>query len=201
MKKSISILIFTIFSKLLSGQTNSTVAKMFYGLPLDSSRQTICNKLNSDKRFVATRKSDSNSFPYNYKPDYLGLCLDKGLTNSKADSIEIEFAHGVSMTEFKTNGKSNLRHDLILKTRYYFSSADTAKKEYYSLLKFIRTIGQDSSYTDIETNYTNTAISREYKAKGMSFVNRKPFYSVDILLCKVTINYFGVFLTYVREEK
>ena len=199
MKKDLLILLFFSFSIFTDGQTNKKVKEIFYNLPLDATRKEISVKLISDGRFRSTDKfSDSTLFFF--EPSYIGLCSDLGLVKSKPDSLEVELTWGYSYGPESKKQSDNLS-DLYFKSRYFYSSPDSAEKEYQNMLAIFRKITRDTTLVGIDTIFSESPIQSQFKAHGVEFIFHKPYYKVQVLYAKITKDYFGLFLEYTRKER
>ncbi len=198
LKKALILFTISVFCGNLNSQTNTLIKKLFFELPLDSSRECIYKTLKTDKRFISKNKNDN--IINLHKPSFIGNCIDNGLALSNSDSIEVELTYAFTYKINEEFKKLKSNNQLVIKIRYYYDSADTTKKEYDNLLKIVRTISKDSCITGVDTIYSSSNKINEFKAKGLLFKHVKPEYNVEILNVKVAQNYFGVFLTYTRKE-
>jgi hypothetical protein len=199
MKLTIFILLFSL-PVVLYGQTNATVKKIFYDLPLDASRETIKKKLLSDKRFVSNEHLPDTAFNI-YEDTFLGMCNTNGVVRKAPDSTEVELTFGFSFSPGKKKGRNKSSNDLLLKLRYYYSVKDSAECEYDHLLAVLRPLTNDTGFTRIDTIYSDSPVRSKFKARGMEFVFHNPYYKVTVLSANITEHYYGLFLEYTRKEK
>ena len=198
MTKNIFIFFTFLIFKSVLGQTSETVKHIFLDLPLDKPRADIHKTIKADKRFKSTDKDTSyfNSFMYTY----IGLTNDKGIIKSKPDSIEIELTYGVGSSHI--NGKKMKSYSsTYLKLRYFYSSLDSVEKEYQNILSVLRPILKDTSYTRIDTIFSDSPVRSQFKATGMTFKNKKTTYSVEVLNASIIENKYGLYLEYKKDEK
>ena len=101
MKKVLFILKFASFSIITFGQSPSVLRDLFDKLNLNAARKEISDRLITDKRFLQTGHIETDSLSPMYHGWYFGSCLDQGLAETKADSIEVNLNYGLIQTSRK----------------------------------------------------------------------------------------------------
>lgn len=198
LKKLIAATILFFKCVCVFSQTHSTVKHIFYDLPLDKPRSVIKKSIQADYRFKS--RDVDTSFTEKWMSTYIGSCSDNGLVKSKADSIEIELTFGSGMPVFEKGNKKYLNLTL-LNLRYHYSSYEKTECEYENVRKMLRPLFTDTSYTSIDTIYSDSPLRSQFKAKGMIFKNTKKKYSVTALVATEAKNHFALYIEYERMER
>ncbi len=191
-------LILSLLTIAAFAQTPPTIKHIFYDLPLDKSRADIKKAIISDTRFTSKEKSTDPSI-FNMST-YLGFSSDQGMVQSKADFVEMELTFGFCAEPTRRVGKLKYRNITLFKTRYFFSSRESAEKEYQHMLNLLRPILKDTSCTFVGNGYADSIPTDESNATGMYFHNKKPYFKILVLKADITKNYFGLFIEYEAEE-
>jgi hypothetical protein len=182
--KHLSLILFS-FTQLVTAQTEQKMRELFYGLPVDSSRKVICQRLKSDKRFKEKTFNPSTD-------SYLGLCNDMGLIKSKPDSILIRITYGQGVN----HEDNSLIKTTIIKSYYYFTSAETAQAEYSKLTAFLKPLAKDSTSDSFaDEDAAGEGIYYNFSQK-QSKINE-----IDVYIATCSSGNFGLFISYTRSDE
>ena len=121
-------------------------------------RTEIYNQLASDKRFVQKGYITSDSLSPFYKGFFQGLCLDRGLVKTKADSIQIDL-NSWKISHPGENGNFETTNKLLFTSTYYYSSSDSAEKEYKHIIDLL--VKQNSDTSRAQKRYSESPLTRE----------------------------------------
>lgn len=201
MKRIFVVLLVPLLPLLSMAQSAEIVKQVFLGLPLDASRKIILEQLRTEKRFHSTDTTTTGSIDI-FGEAYSGLCTDNGVVRLNPDSLEVDLTWGYSGVLSTTRKKNNdYTRDLILKLRYYYASAADAEAAYAGVVQLLRGSTRDTSTSGIDTVFSDSPVRSQLKTTGITFVYHHPDYTVDVQFARITKDYFGLFLEYVRKER
>jgi hypothetical protein len=161
----------------LTGQIHPVVKQLFYGLPLEKSRKDIREAILNDKRFVSTDSVFNNYQPFSF---FKGVSADRGLIQSKPDSIQVLLALGHTSLTTEKGGEADFKDIMLLNYKYFYSSKDSVEMEYRRLLTMFYPIFKDSTSEKSESPFSIGKVSGQMIINGNIFESYKPYYRVGI---------------------
>ncbi len=181
-----SILIITLLFSLESfGQTDTLLAKIFYGLDLGMDFDKLEDTLKYDSKFLKPR---STIFEYGDTEFYYGesgyggsgfLLVNDGVIETRTDSVKI--------FTFESNGTiscadcvyDHLIHISInsysTSLKYYYHSSDSLDKAYNKFLQFLISNGKEIE----EITYVNAKPDKKVVFKNSHFVDDKTLNQIN----------------------
>ena len=158
-------------------QVSPVIENIFYNLPLEKSRLDLREVILNDERFTLT-DTTFNDFP---PPTFFkGITSDKGLIESKPDSIQMMLIYGNAALVTEKGGEEDFdKHPMILECQYFFSNKDSAEVEYERLLKMVQPIFPDTTSIQNDNWESDFSKGRE-KCNGKIFNHYDPYYRLSI---------------------
>lgn len=164
-------------------QIHPTIQTIFSGLPLDKSRLELREVILNDERFILTDTSFNNFPPTAF---FKGQTTDKGLIQSKPDSIQVMLIYGNALLITEKGGlEDSTKHPMILEYLYFFSNRESAELECRRMLNLVQPIFTDTSSImddNWETDYSIGQQSGIQKCSGKIFDSFEPYYRVAICM-------------------
>jgi hypothetical protein len=189
------------------GRVHSRIENMFYNLPLHKSRLDLREIILKDRRFILTDTTFNDFPPSTF---FKGITKDKGLIQSNPDSIQVMLIYGnANLTTEKGGQEDSTKHPMILDCQYFFSSKESAEKEYERMLNRVHPIFTDTSSImedKWETEYAKGKQKGIQKCNGKIFDNFEPYYRLSISTISFmpadgSKPYFVLAISFSKEDK
>ena len=161
----------------LTDKIHPTVKQIFYNLPLEKSRLELREVILNDKRFFSTDTIFNNYQPSSF---FKGNAIDKGLMESKPDSIQILLALGNTSLTIEKGGEADFKNIMLLNCKYFYSSKESVDKEYEKLLHRLYPILTDSTSEKSLSPYSIGKESGQMIIVGKLFESFKPYFRIGI---------------------
>lgn len=184
-------------------QIHPIIESIFYNLPLEKSRLDLREIMVNDRRFVLTDTTFNNFKPSSF---FKGITTDKGLINSKPDSIQVMLIYGNAALITEKGGQEDFnKHPMIVECSYFYSNKDTVELEYGRLLNLVHPIFTDTSSIKID-NWETEYSKGTQKCIGKIFDHFEPYYrvsisSVSFIPADGSKNVFVLNIAFSKEDK
>ncbi len=160
-----------------AGQVHPIIENIFYNLPLKKSRLELREEILNDKRFVLTDTTFNNFPPPTF---FKGITTDKGLIESKPDSVQVMLIYGNAALITEKGGKEDTtKHPMIFECRYFFSDKTVAEMEYGRMLNLVQPIFTDPS-SIMDDNWEAQFSKSQENCIGKIFDHYDPYYRLGI---------------------
>ena len=162
-------------------QIHPAIETIFSGLPLGKSRLELREMILNDERFILTDTTFNNFPPSTF---FKGQTTEKGLIQTKPDSIQVMLIYGNASLITKKGGQEDTtKHPMILEYQYYFSKRESAELECRRMLNLVQPIFTDTSSImddNWETHYSIGQQNGIQKCSGKIFDTFEPYYRVAV---------------------